>query len=459
MIGSEFVPILSINPATGEHLAQFLPDAPSVVEGKLQHATRAFDTWRNTSSSERSRLLRVAASLLRRDADQHAKLMTAEMGKPIGEARAEVEKCAWVLEYYAQEAAGLLTPREVATDGSRSFIRFDPLGPILAVMPWNFPFWQVFRFAAPNLAAGNVGLLKHASNVTGCAMAIERVFREAGFPKGVFQTLVLPASRVAMLIDDVRVKGVSLTGSEAAGQAVGARAGAAIKPSVLELGGSDPLVVLSDGDPRAAARVALKARMLNAGQSCIAAKRFIVVAEHETVFVDELRALMAELVVGDPICEGTHIGPLARPDFVSEIHLQVMRSIDAGARCLFGGTLLPGPGAFYPPTLLVDVTPDMSVFQEETFGPVAVVTRAKDDQDAIRLANQTPFGLGASLWTTPERGAQLAGDLEAGHVAINGMVKSDPRLPFGGVKASGYGRELGAFGILPFLNLKTVWVA
>ncbi len=450
--------IQSINPADGTLIAHYREDDPVLLNAKLDTAMEVFEHWRGTSLTKRGDILRQVADLLRQDIEKHASLMTTEMGKPIREARAEIQKSAWVLDYYADQASEFLAPREVESDGTRSFVRFDPLGPILAVMPWNFPYWQVFRFAAPTLIAGNVNLLKHAPSVSGCALAIQNIFLEAGLPEGVFQTLLLDESRVADLIADDRIQGVTLTGSEAAGRAVGGNAGSAIKPSVLELGGSDPLVVLSDGDPVEAAKVALSSRMLNTGQSCIAAKRLIVVKEHMDTFIRVLEEGIEGLTMGDPLDEDTEIGPLAKSEFVDALHHQVMESMAEGARCLVGGSLLPGPGSFYPPTLLVDVTENMTCFREETFGPVAVVIRADSDDDALRLANTSRFGLGASLWTSAERGIDLAGRIESGHVAINGMVKSDPRLPFGGIKCSGYGRELSEYGMLPFTNIKTVWV-
>jgi succinate-semialdehyde dehydrogenase/glutarate-semialdehyde dehydrogenase len=452
------VTIQSIDPSNGTLIAQYRADDSTVVDAKLDKAITAYASWKDTPLTQRANSLRRVGKTLLRDLEKHAQLMTLEMGKPIREARAEITKCAWVLDYYADNAATFLRPRDVETDGSRSFVRFDPIGPILAIMPWNFPYWQVIRFAAPNLIAGNVGLLKHAPNVSGCALAIQDLFENAGLPEGVFQTLIVPVSTVKSIIDDERVSGVTLTGSEAAGRSVGGLAGHAIKPSVLELGGSDPFIVLSDGDPLEASKAALVSRMLNSGQSCIAAKRLIVEKTHYQSFVDYLTEGIRGLKLGDPKEEATDVGPLAKREFVETLHHQVVETLAEGGRCIMGGSLLPGQGSFYPPTLLVDVSEDMTCFREETFGPVATVLRAKDDKDAIRLANKTRFGLGASLWTTPERGVELATHIEAGHVAINGMVKSDPRLPFGGVKASGYGRELSEFGLLPFLNIKTVWV-
>ena len=381
------------------------------------------------------------------------------MGKPIAEAEAEVEKCAWTCEFFAEHAERMLAPETVATDASRSGTRYDPLGPVLAIMPWNFPFWQVFRFAAPALMAGNVLVLKHASNVPGCALAIERVFERAGFPEGAFTTLLVPAAVAETIVDHAVIQAVTLTGSEAAGVSLAARAGRALKKTVLELGGSDPFIVLADADPAEAAAQATAARIVNNGQSCIAAKRFIVeepLAERfETLFAQA----MARQRVGDPLDRATQLGPLARADLVDEIDRQVRQSLEMGARLVTGGTRLPRPGFFYAPTVLARVEPGMAVFDEETFGPVAAVVRARDGGHAIELANRSRYGLGASIWTADaNRGEALAAEIEAGLVFVNGPVKSDPRLPFGGIKRSGYGRELATAGIREFVNLKTVWV-
>jgi succinate-semialdehyde dehydrogenase/glutarate-semialdehyde dehydrogenase len=386
--------------------------------------------------------------------------MVEEMGKPIGAAEAEIDKCAWVCRHYAENGEALLEPRVVETDASRSFVRFDPLGPVLAVMPWNFPFWQVFRFAAPALMAGNVGLLKHASNTTGCAFAIERVFAEAGLPSGAFQVLAIPSETVERVIRDPRVRAVTLTGSEPAGRAVSTAASDEIKKSVLELGGSDPFVVLADADVEKAAEVGAQARMINSGQSCIAAKRFIVEDPVKDAFVEAFVARVARMKVGDPMKPETDIGPLARRDLVDDLEEQVKGSLSAGARAELGGERLEGAGFFYAPTVLLDVTPEQPAFLEETFGPVAAVVGAANEDEALRLANATSFGLGASLWTRDrERAERLVPLVEAGAVFVNGLVKSDPRLPFGGVKRSGFGRELGEEGIREFVNVKSVWMA
>ncbi|MGH9465643.1 MAG: NAD-dependent succinate-semialdehyde dehydrogenase, partial [Thermoanaerobaculia bacterium] len=382
------------------------------------------------------------------------------MGKPVRDGRSEAEKCAWVCDYYADEAERFLADARVETDASASYVAFRPLGTVLAIMPWNFPFWQVFRFAAPALMAGNVGLLKHASNVPQSALAIEEIFRTAGLPEGCFQTLLLESVRVGGLIEDRRIAAVTLTGSEAAGASVGRAAGEQLKKAVLELGGSDPFIVLPSADLAAAAATAVKARTINNGQSCIAAKRFIVHADVADAFEEKLVAGMAALRVGDPLEPGTGIGPLATPAILSDLEHQVEGSVATGARLLLGGKRLPGPGNFYPPTVLADPPPNAPVYSEETFGPVATVFRVGNLDEAIALANGTTFGLGASAWTTdPAEQERLAVEIEAGSVFINGLVKSDPRLPFGGVKRSGHGRELAAFGIREFVNIKTVWIA
>uniref|UniRef100_A0A832HZL4 Aldehyde dehydrogenase family protein n=1 Tax=Eiseniibacteriota bacterium TaxID=2212470 RepID=A0A832HZL4_UNCEI len=449
----------SINPATGETLALHEPHDAAEVERRLAAAAAAFAAWRDAPLGQRTAVLERAAAALRADRDAHARLMALEMGKPVTQGEAEVDKCAWVCEHVARGAAGWLAPEPVATDAAHSHVRFDPLGVVLAVMPWNFPFWQVFRCAAPALAAGNAVLLKHASNVSGAALAIERVFAAAGLPRGLFAALLVPSGAVAGLVAHPAVAAVSLTGSEEAGVAVGAAAGAALKPAVLELGGSDPFIVLEDADPEAAAAHAAAARILNSGQSCIAAKRFIVVGATAERFERALIERMSALVVGDPLSRATQVGPLARADLREALDGQVRRSLAAGARLGCGGRALPGPGFYYAPTVLLDVRPGMAAFDEETFGPLAAVTRARDEDEAVALANRSRFGLGASVWTAdPAHGARLAPRLEAGSVFVNGVVKSDPRLPFGGIKRSGFGRELAREGIRAFVNVKTVWV-
>jgi succinate-semialdehyde dehydrogenase/glutarate-semialdehyde dehydrogenase len=452
--------IETINPTTGEVRERYPLHDPIQVEERLAGAWKAFAVWRRTPLADRAARLQAAAGLLESHRDEWARLMVEEMGKPIGAAEAEIDKCAWVCRHYAENGEALLEPRVVETDASRSFVRFDPLGPVLAVMPWNFPFWQVFRFAAPALMAGNVGLLKHASNTTGCAFAIERVFAEAGLPSGAFQVLAIPSETVERVIRDPRVRAVTLTGSEPAGRAVSTAASDEIKKSVLELGGSDPFVVLADADVEKAAEVGAQARMINSGQSCIAAKRFIVEDPVKDAFVEAFVARVARMKVGDPMKPETDIGPLARRDLVDDLEEQVKGSLSAGARAELGGERLEGAGFFYAPTVLLDVTPEQPAFLEETFGPVAAVVGAANEDEALRLANATSFGLGASLWTRDrERAERLVPLVEAGAVFVNGLVKSDPRLPFGGVKRSGFGRELGEEGIREFVNVKSVWMA
>jgi succinate-semialdehyde dehydrogenase/glutarate-semialdehyde dehydrogenase len=448
-----------INPATGEAGRAYAVHTEEEVEARLGRAASASVAWRKTSFEQRRGLMRGVAGLLRERRDALAALMAEEMGKPVRAGRAEVEKCALVCEYYADRAEELLAPRHVGTDARLSMVRHDPLGPILAVMPWNFPLWQVFRFAAPYLMAGDVGLLKHAANTPGCALAIEALFEDAGFASGVFQALLIESERVEHVIRDPRVAGVTLTGSVRAGRAVGRVAGDALKPCVLELGGSDPFIVLEDADVAQAARVAVSARLINGGQSCIAAKRFIIVDAVYDQFVEHFLREIDQVQMGDPLLESTDMGPMARVDLREELHKIVEETVAAGARLVRGGRVPAGPGAFYPPTVLLDVTASMAAAREETFGPVAPILRVADVEEAIALANGTEFGLGASLWTRDMgRALELVPRIEAGHVAVNGMVKSDPRLPFGGVRDSGFGRELGPEGILAFVNTKSVWI-
>lgn len=450
----------SINPATGLLIEEFSEHSPSEVESILTDAHHAFTGWKDVSFDERARHMLAAAEALRADAEIHAQTMTREMGKPITQARAEVEKCAWVCEYYAGNAERMLAAEEAVSDGSRAYVRHDPLGPVLAVMPWNFPYWQVFRFAAPALMAGNAGLLKHASNVTRCALHIEDVFRAAGFPDGLFRSLLIGSGRVADVLRHPHISAATLTGSEPAGAAVASLAGSLLKKTVLELGGSDPFVVLDDADIEKAAVTAAAARCLNTGQSCIAAKRFIVMDAVADRFEEVFVRAMAARRVGDPMRDDTDIGPLARPDLVDDLERQVRDTLAAGARLLLGGKRMSGSGYFYEPTVLGGVTPGMAAHDEETFGPVAVVVRVADADEAVTVANATPFGLGASVWTRDTgRAERIAAAIESGSVFINGLVKSDPRLPFGGVKRSGYGRELSWHGIREFVNTKTVWVA
>jgi len=452
--------IESINPATGEVLETFDETSGRELERILAAAHAAFLEWRTVPFATRAQKMRAAAGALRAHSETYARTMTLEMGKPIVQAEAEVDKCASTCEYYADHAEAFLAEQPRETDASRSFVRFDPLGPVLAVMPWNFPFWQVFRFAAPALMAGNVAILKHASNVPRCALAIEEVFREAGFPRGLFSTVLIGASAVAPLIADPRIVAVTLTGSELAGRKVAEQAGRELKKTVLELGGSDPFIVLADADLAAAAKAAADARLINSGQSCIAAKRFIVVERVADQFLERFFQEMRSRRMGDPLARETQVGPQARVELRDALHRQVEESVIRGATIVLGGEIPNGKGAFYPPTLLVAVEKGMPAFDEETFGPVAAVIRAKDETDAIRLANDSTLGLGASLWTQDRgRAERLAAQIEAGSVFVNGVVKSDPRLPFGGIKRSGYGRELSEYGIREFVNIKSVWIA
>jgi succinate-semialdehyde dehydrogenase/glutarate-semialdehyde dehydrogenase len=451
--------IASINPATGETLRKFSALSAEQIEQKLQVAADVFRTHRRTPFADRARMMSRAGEILENDKHELGKLMTIEMGKPLKAAVGEAEKCAWVCRYYAENAERHLADQIVETDAKKSFVRFQPLGPVLAVMPWNFPFWQVFRFAAPALMAGNVGLLKHASNVPQCALAIEDIFRRAGFAEGVFQTLLIGSDAVEGILNDPRVAAATLTGSEPAGRSVASIAGKQIKKTVLELGGSDPFIVMPSADLETAVMTAVKARTINNGQSCIAAKRFIVAADIYDEFEKRYVSKMQSLRVGDPMDESTEIGPLATPQIVNDLDEQVKKAVAAGARVLTGGKRLDRPGNFYEPTVLVNVDPGSAVSCEEIFGPVAMLFRVANIDEAIRLANSTPFGLGSAAWTndTNEQ-AKFIEEIDAGCVFINAMVASDPRLPFGGVKNSGYGRELAEFGIREFVNIKTVWM-
>ncbi|HSE05111.1 MAG TPA: NAD-dependent succinate-semialdehyde dehydrogenase [Methylomirabilota bacterium] len=452
--------VQSVNPATGEIL-ETLPEASKPqIEQALARAHAAFLDWRTRPFAERARLMRAAGQELRTRKAEYAMTMTREMGKPIVQAEAEVEKCAATCDYYAEHAEAFLAEQLRQTDATRSYVRFDPLGVVLAVMPWNFPFWQVFRFAAPALMAGNGGILKHASNVPRSAILIEEVFRRAGFPEGLFRSVLTDAAGVKEMIADPRIVAATLTGSERAGMAIAEQSGRMLKKTVLELGGSDPFIVLADADVPAAARAAAEARLINSGQSCIAAKRFIVAEPVAERFLERFKAELAARRMGDPTSRETQVGPQARVDLRDQLHAQVAESIKRGARPLLGAEVPVGKGAFYPPTLLAAVDKGMPAFDEETFGPVAAVITAKDEADAIRLANDSPYGLGAALWTADRRRAErLAAQIEAGAVFVNGVVKSDPRLPFGGIKRSGYGRELSEYGIREFVNVKSVWIA
>jgi succinate-semialdehyde dehydrogenase/glutarate-semialdehyde dehydrogenase len=440
--------IESINPATGERMQTYAAFSEREIDSAVRACAAAQPAWAERSFAERAVPLRAAARLLRDEKQALAELVAREMGKPLAQGVAEAEKCAWVCEFYADEAAGFLADQPVATDAKKSFVCFEPLGIVLAVMPWNFPFWQVFRFAAPALMAGNGGLLKHASNVTGCALAIESLLQRAGLPDGLFRTLVIGSGAVGALIDRPEISAVTLTGSTPAGRAVAARAGGALKKSVLELGGSDPYVILADADLDAAAEICAASRLINGGQSCIAAKRFVVVesrrAAFESAFVDRMGARK----VGDPFGAGVDVGPMARVDLRDEVHEQVERSLAKGARILLGGECPDGAGAFYPPTVLADVTPGMPAYDDEIFGPVAAVIGVPDEAAAIRFTRDRA------------RGEEIAARrLQAGACFVNASVRSDPRLPFGGIKESGYGRELGPWGIREFVNIKAVYVA
>lgn len=448
----------SINPTTGELIQSYESHKLSQVEACIEAAASCFEKWRSTKINDRAALLRKVAAVLLRRKEEYGRIISLEMGKVYSQAQAEIEKCAWVCEYYADEAHRFLQDIEVQTEFKQSFVTFQPLGAIFGIMPWNFPFWQVFRFAVPTLMAGNVCLVKHASNVSGCALAIEQAFCEAEFPAGCMQILLLPSRHAHTIIQHPLVKGVSITGSTEAGKAVGQLAGQSLKKSVLELGGSDPYIILADADIDEAARVCSKSRLNNAGQSCIAAKRFIVEKPIAKEFVEKLTGRFQEVVMGDPFASDTDIGPLARQDLRDHLHQQVATTITHGATCIIGGKNHAGPGAFYPPTILTNVQKGMLAYEEELFGPVASIIEAKDEAEAIQIANDTNYGLGAALFTRDiKKGERLAREqIEAGSVFVNAMVRSDPRLPFGGIKESGYGRELSAFGIHEFVNIKTI---
>jgi len=451
--------ITSINPSTGSAIASFDLHDETYVDQALESAARAQRLWRNVAVTERGELLQRMAKALRAGKARYALMISREMGKPIAESEAEIEKCAYNCDFYAEHAPAYLADEPVASNATETAVVFDPLGVVLAIMPWNYPFWQFFRFAAPAFAAGNGAILKHANNVPECALAIEEIMREAGCPEGLFATLLIDASEVAAIIADNRIAAVTLTGSTEVGAIVASQAGTALKKQVLELGGSDPFIVLADADLEEAAKVAVKARFINVGQSCVNAKRFIVEESVAERFVELFCAGVAALKVGDPLDRDTNIGPMARRNLMDTLHRQVEQTVAAGAILKMGGSPLERDGFYYPPTVLDHVTPEMAAFREETFGPVAAVIRARDAEHAISLANDTEFGLGSALWTGDlDRGRKLARQIEAGAVFINGMTASDPRYPFGGIKRSGYGRELGVHGIREFVNIKTVWI-
>jgi len=450
----------AINPATNEIIAEYGEHPDREVESIIESTYREYLQWKIRSFSERKKLIARAGLVLREGLDSYARVISNEMGKAITESRAEVEKCAWVCEYYAENAESMLADEIIETDARKSFVAFESIGVVLAVMPWNFPFWQVFRFAAPALMAGNAGVLKHASNVPGCALAIEDIFRKAGLPENLFRTLLISSGQVEKVIKNKRIMAVTLTGSEPAGASVASIAGKNIKKTVLELGGSDPYIVLEDADLPACVETSVKARTINAGQSCIAAKRFIVVKSILAEFEKTHTELMRSLKVGDPLADDTRIGAMARMDLLEELHAQVQRSVEMGGRLLCGGNRIDGIGAFYPPTVVTDVKKGMPLYNEETFGPVSAIIPVADEDEAVAVANDSEFGLGGSIWSEDlKRAEAIARRIESGAVFVNGMTKSDPRLPFGGIKRSGYGRELSHYGIKEFVNIKSIWIA
>lgn len=452
--------IQSVNPWSGEILKEYLPTGPKEIEEKLTLGQTTFESWRNLPVAQKSSLMKSASQVLRARKEEFARIISLEMGKVIRESRAEVEKCAWVCDFYAEKSEEFLATEPIhLPEGKKAKVLFQPLGVILAVMPWNFPFWQVFRFAAPTLMAGNVGILKHASNVPQCALAIQSVFEDAGFPEGTFQSFLIDSTATLKLLEDPRIKAVSLTGSEKAGAAVASAAGNHIKKSLLELGGSDPFIVLSDADVPLAAETSAKARMINFGQSCIAAKRFIVEDSVYEQFLEIFTQKIKSMKHGDPLDESSDYACMARPDLAQELYSQVKKSVKMGAKVILGGEVPTEDSAEFSPTILTDIPKDSPAFSEELFGPVAVVFKVKSAHEAIEIANSTEFGLGASLWTGDlERGELLASQIESGAVFLNAMVASHPWLPFGGIKKSGYGRELSKQGILEFVNQKTVYL-
>ncbi|HOI28882.1 MAG TPA: NAD-dependent succinate-semialdehyde dehydrogenase [Melioribacteraceae bacterium] len=453
------MPIQTINPATGKIEKTFNAFTNDEIRNSIDESHQAFLGWSRVEFSERKKLMKNAAEVMRSKRDEYAFIITTEMGKPVKQSISEVEKCAWVCDYYAENAETILKKEIVSTDASESYIEFNPLGVILAVMPWNFPFWQVFRFAAPSLMAGNVGLLKHSSNVPMCALAIEQIFLNAGFPKNVFKSLLIGSEPVKEIIRNPKIKAATLTGSEPAGRKIAEACGKELKKTVLELGGSDPFIILDDADLDMAAETAVTARLINNGQSCIAAKRFIAVEKIYDLFREKFVKSMESVKVGEPMDETTDLGPIAREDLLYELDAQVKDSIAKGASLLTGGKILPGRGFYYAPTILDNLSKGMPAYDDEIFGPVASLIKASNDQDAVRIANDSDFGLGASLWTSDRnRARKIASEIETGSVFVNGMVKSDPRLPFGGIKNSGYGRELSHYGIKEFVNIKSVWI-
>lgn len=450
--------LTAIDPTTGAAVHEVPAATPEEITAIIDRAQQAYPAWRDTGIEERAAMMRRVADYMREHVDELAPVMTQEMGKPIGESRGEVIKSAWAAEHYAEHAAEYLADEHLASDATSSYVQYLPLGPVLGILPWNAPFWVAFRFCAPALMAGNTCVMKHDPHVPGCAAALEEVFRAAGAPEGIFQTLQARTEDVEQAIRDPRIQAVSFTGSDRAGAKVAAIAASEIKPAVLELGGSDPCIVLADANLARAAEVSALSRIINAGQSCIAAKRVIVERSVHDEFVELLTAQLKDLVVGDPRDEATKVGPIARQELRENLHRQVTTSLEAGATLVLGGTMPEGEGFFYPITLLTGVEPGMAACTEETFGPLAVVMVAEDVEHALALANDTPYGLGAAIWTETERGVELARRIEAGQVSVNGIVKSDPRLPSGGIKRSGYGRELGPHGIREFTNAQQIWV-
>lgn len=454
--------IQSINPADGEVIKSYKADNDATVAQKISQTHLAWLNWKDSSFSDRAALLNNLANQLEKERDKLAHLMALEMGKPLKEGAAEIDKCASVCRYYADQAKVFLKDQVIETEASKSYVSFQPIGVVLAIMPWNFPFWQVFRFLAPALMAGNCGVLKHASNVPGCALAIQKLVIDAGFPEHVFQTLMIGSKAVAQVIENPLIKAVTLTGSTQAGIKVAAQAGGLLKKTVLELGGSDAYVILADADLESAAEICVSSRLINNGQSCISAKRFIVVKEVEKEFTALFIAKMKHRKTGDPLEADIDLGPMARADLRDELHQQVLKNIEMGAKCILGGKIpdIKGNHAYYEPTVLTEIKAGMPAYSEEMFGPVAAILTAKDTEDAIRLANDTQFGLGAAVFTKNEaKGEEIARTrLQAGSCFVNSLVKSDPRLPFGGINQSGYGRELGSFGIHEFVNIKTVYV-
>ncbi len=449
----------SINPFDNKIIAEYDEMSESAIENTIYKSLLSWQSWKKRSFSSRSELMKNAAAVLRKNKNEYARLITLEMGKLIGESISEVEKCALVCDYYADHTETMLKDEFVETDGQKSFITFQPIGPVLAVMPWNYPFWQVFRFAAPALMAGNTGLLKHASNVQGCALAIEKVFLDAGFPENVFSSLIIGSSKVESVIKNPAVKATTLTGSEMAGRYIAEASGKYLKKSVLELGGSDPFIVLSDANLKEAAKTGVKSRMLTSGQTCISAKRFIVKEDIADQFIGLIKNELETLKAGDPLDPNTSLAPLAQIRFAHDLHNQISESVRMGAKVITGANYEDNTSCFYPPTILTNITESMPVFKEETFGPVVAVITVKNDKEIVEVANNSPFGLGCSIWTEDiKKGESLGREIDAGAIFINGLVKSDPRLPFGGVKNSGYGRELSNYGIKEFCNIKTIWI-